>query len=78
MPLKTGKMTPRCPKQLSSDEYPGESQHPADEYTDKSRLPSGEYTGEATFSVLWRNIRTALQKHFLVNSRPGSQDFLVY
>ncbi len=42
MLLKIGKMTPRCPKRLSGDEYTGESLLPGDEYTGESQLPYDE------------------------------------
>ena len=89
MLLKISKMTPRCPKRLPGDEYTGESQLPGGEYTGESRFPGGEYTGESRLpcdeypgsrllSVLLTSIRTGLQKNFLVNNRPGSQDSPVH
>ncbi len=62
MLLKISKMTPRCPKQLPSDEY---TQLLGGEYTGESRLIGDEYTGESiTNSNYSSNIRQNL-KFFL-------------
>ncbi len=66
MLLKIGKMTPRCQKRHPSDEYIG------------ARFPCDEYTREFTSWCTLISIRTGLQKNFLVNNRPGSQDSPVY
>jgi hypothetical protein len=86
---KISKMSPWCPKRLPGDKYTSESQLPGGEYIGESRLHGGEYTGESRLpcdeylgsrllSVLWTSIRTGLQKNFLMNNRPGSQDSPVY
>jgi hypothetical protein len=75
---KTGKMTPRCPKQLSGDKYAGES-----------RLPGGEYIGESTsLCTLIKHQNRFTKQTFWwiidqevktpVYQSQGSHDYLVY
>jgi hypothetical protein len=74
MHLKIGKITPRCQKQLPGDEYTCDFLLLGDEYTGSLNSPVMNTQGSQLLSVLRTSNRTGVQKNFLVNNRPQSQD----